>query len=134
MADCASKTSPREAKAEAGELGRAAGRAVPHHSAWDIPERGQRGLCSFWGPTSVAKLGDLLDDILTAMLLHLKHRAHATQFEGLPGTLQSNKKHHQQAAGPGKAVCCAWLSRQGQSSSPRGSMEASSSSGDCLEE
>lgn len=124
MAGCASKTSPREAKAEAGELGRAAGRAVPHCGAWDIPEGGQGGLCSFWGPTLVAKLGDLLDDILTATLSHLKHGARATQFEGLPGTLGNNKKHSWQAAGPGKAVWHAWLGRQGHSSSPRGSTEA----------
>lgn len=61
-------TSHREAKAEGWEFGSAAGRAVPHHGIWDIPEGGWGGLCSFWGPTSVAKLGDLLDDILTAML------------------------------------------------------------------
>lgn len=68
MAACTSKTSPREAKAEAGKLERAAGRAVPHHRAWDILEGGQGGLCSSCGPTLVAKLGDLLDGILTAML------------------------------------------------------------------
>lgn len=32
MAGCIFKTSPKEANTEAGKLGRAAGRAVPHHS------------------------------------------------------------------------------------------------------
>lgn len=43
MAASVSKTSPREAKDEAWELGRAAGRAVPHRGTWDVPEGAGEG-------------------------------------------------------------------------------------------
>lgn len=46
------------------------------------PRRQQGGLCTFWGPTMVARLGGLLDEV-TAMVLHLPHGTHATQFKGL---------------------------------------------------
>lgn len=60
MAGCISKTSPKEAKTEAGELGRAGGRAVPHHSPGTSQRAAGRAV-HLLGATMVARLGDLLD-------------------------------------------------------------------------
>lgn len=100
MAGCVYKTSAKEAKIEAGELGRAAGTAVPHHSPGTSQREAREGCAPsgtlpWWPGLGASQM------TLTAMFLHLTHGAHATQFEGLCGvcgwvgrtTLHHSKSH-----------------------------------------